>query len=63
MKYCDDIDCPKLDHSGDESGSNCELGFNNRFKVPMSYQDIMNHNWGYKMPKVCQLKQKRKVAK
>jgi len=60
MEYCDDVDCPKLDHSGDEFGSNCELGLNNRFQVPRSYKDIMDRSWGYKMPKACQLSLKIK---
>ena len=57
MKYCDDANCPKFEHG------ECALGFELKFRVPKSYADIQNHNWGYMMPKVCRDRFKVKLSK
>jgi len=41
MNYCDDIECPQLNYNIDDEGSNCELGFNNSFRVPKSMADAV----------------------
>ena len=58
IKYCDDADCPNFNRGGFESCS-CRLGFINPFRVPKSYKDIQEHNWGYVMPRACRIKTKR----
>lgn len=62
MKYCDDVNCPNLNpnNTGNGENGNCDLGFINRFRIPSSYQDINDRNWGYVMPKLCQQKYYKK---
>lgn len=52
MRYCEDMDCPNL---GGEIGSesDCQLGFDNRLRVPRCMHDAVYGNWGHKMPKAC----------
>ena len=47
MKYCDGAPCPMLD------GNKCKLGFKIRFRHPRSMEQVVHHDWGYVMPRVC----------
>lgn len=55
MQYCED-DCPNL------IDTECELGFMIRFRVPKSYDDIQQCNWGYVKSKACRNKLRYKQA-
>ena len=50
MRYCNDVDCPKLQIL---ESNYCALGLKVTFRVPKSYQDIQEHNWGYLRPSNC----------
>ena len=50
MRYCDDVNCPKLQIL---ELNYCALGLKVTFRVPKSYQDIQEHNWGYLRSSNC----------
>ena len=55
-QYCEDIDCPNLEHYGvlyGENGDNCGMGYINKFRIPRDMMEVVTHDWGYVMPKIC----------
>ena len=50
MRYCDDVDCPKLQKL---ESNFCALGLKVTLRAPKCYQDIQEHNWGYVRPAYC----------
>lgn len=53
MLYCDDAKCPNFQT---DDTQDCALGFAIELRLPKSWQDANNHNWGWKMPKSCRIK-------
>ncbi len=45
LKYCDDV----CSHWHGE----CDKGKEPRFRMPRSYQEVHDHNWGWTVPKEC----------
>ena len=59
--YCDDTNCQNFGSNPSDPFNDdymCRLGFLNKFRVPKSYADIRNCDWGYVMPKICRVKYK-----